>query len=157
MRFRLVKGEDQMEVQGSIDIAAQPGKIWPYLVQPSNILKWCVTFQKCEFSGQQQSGAGTPLYVEEKAGGPLMKIHFAATEWVENQKLAFKMTSGNFVKGYQIWWTIDSIPSGSRFSFAEDAKMPWGILGRLIAFLGRSGAEKHVKEMLAKLKSLAEA
>ena len=34
--------------------------------------------------------------------------------------------------------------------------MPWGILGKLIGLLGRSSTEKHVKEMLVKLKSLAE-
>jgi hypothetical protein len=34
--------------------------------------------------------------------------------------------------------------------------MPWGIIGKLIGFLGRSGSEKHLKEMLIKLKGLAE-
>ena len=54
------------------------------------------------------------------------------------------------------WWTMEKIPSGSRFNFIEDVKMPWGIFGKLIGFLGRSSSEKHVKEMLIKLKSLAE-
>jgi hypothetical protein len=151
-----IKGGDKVKVQRSIEISAPPEKIWPFLTQPPNILKWCITFQKCEFTGQQQSGVGLPFYVEEKAGGPLMKINFKVTEWVENQKVAFKMTSGNFVKSYEQGWTIGPIPSGSRFSFVEDVKMPWGILGRLIGFLGRSSSEKHVKEMLIKLKSLAE-
>jgi uncharacterized protein YndB with AHSA1/START domain len=146
-----------MKVQKSIEIAAPPEKIWPFLVVPSNILKWLTTFQKCEFSGQQQSGVGMTLYVEEKAGGPYLKIHFVVTEWVEYQKLAFKMTSGNFVKGYDQQLTIEPIPSGSRFNITEDVKMPWGIFGRLIGFLGHSGSEKHLKEAVNKLKSLAEA
>jgi uncharacterized protein YndB with AHSA1/START domain len=146
-----------MKIQRSIEIAAPQSKIWPFLVEPDNILKWCITFKKFEYTAGQRSGVGTPFYIEEKAGGPLMKINFIATEWVENQKLAFKMTSGNFVKGYEQWWTIEPMPSGSRFNFAEDVKMPWGILGRLIGSLGHSSSEKHVKEMLSKLKSLAEA
>lgn len=145
-----------MKIHSSIEIASPPEKIWPFLVEPEKILKWCITLQKFEYTGEQRGGAGTPLYFEEKAGGPLMKLNFTITEWVKNQKLAFKMTSGNFVKGYEQWWTIEPVPSGSRFNFAEDVKMPWGILGMLIGFLGRSGAEKHAKEMLIKLKRLAE-
>ena len=146
-----------MKVQRSIEIATPPGKIWPFLVLPSNILKWVTTFQKCEFSSQQHGGVGTTLYVEEKTGGPFMKINFVVTEWMENQKLAFKMTSGNFIKGYEQQWMLEAIPSGSRFNFIEDVIMPWGILGRLIGLLGRSSSEKHVKEALNNLKSLAEA
>ncbi|OGO20083.1 MAG: hypothetical protein A2144_07050 [Chloroflexi bacterium RBG_16_50_9] len=145
-----------MKVQRSIEIAAPPEKIWPFLTQPINIPRWCITFQKCELTGQQQSGVGLSFYVEEKAGGPLMRLNFKVIEWVENQKLAFKMTSGNFVKGYEQWWTIEPLPSGSRFNFAEDVKMPWGIFGKFIGFLNRSSSEKHVKEMLIKLKGLAE-
>jgi len=146
-----------MEVKKSIEIKATPHKIWPYLIEPDKILKWCITFKKFEYTTGQKSGVGTPFYVEEKAGGPLMKLNFAVTEWSENQELTFRMTSGNFVKGYEQRWTIKPVPSGSRFIFAEDVKMPWGILGKLIGLLGRSGSEAHVKDMLAKLKSLAEA
>ena len=146
-----------MKVQKSIEIAAIPQKIWLFLVEPDKILKWCITFSKFQYTTEQRSGVGTTFYVEEKAGGPLMKLNFTVMEWVENQKLAFRMTSGNFVKGYEQWWTIETIPSGSRFNFTEDVKMPWGILGRLIGFMGRSSSENHVKEMLTKLKTLAEA
>jgi hypothetical protein len=152
----LSEGGDDMKVKGSIEIAAPPEKIWPFLVQPTNMLKWCVTFQKCELVGQQRNGVGTSFYVEEKAGGPLMKLNFKATEWVDNQKLVFEMISGNFVKGYEQKWIVEPTISGSRFNFAEDVKMPWGILGGVIGFLGRSGSEKHVKEMLIKLKGLVE-
>ncbi len=30
-----------MKVQRSIEIAAPPEKIWPFLVEPEKILKWC--------------------------------------------------------------------------------------------------------------------
>jgi uncharacterized protein YndB with AHSA1/START domain len=115
-----------MEVQKSMEIAATPQKIWPFLVEPDKILKWCITFKKFQYTTGQRSGVGTPFYVEEKAGGPLMQLNFTVMELVENQKLAFRLTSGNFVKGYEQWWTIEPITSGSRFNFAEDVKMPMG-------------------------------
>ena len=146
-----------MKVQRSIEIAAPQGKIWQFLVEPSNILKWCITFKKFEYTTGQRSGIGTPFYVEEKAGGPLMKLNFTVTEWADNQKLAFKMASGNFVKGYEQRWAIEPIPSGSRFTFTEDVRLPYGVIGKFLGLFARSGSEAHVKEMLDKLKSCAEA
>jgi len=146
-----------MNVQGSIDIAAPPNKIWPFLVEPEKIMKWCVTYQKFEYTGDKRSGVGSTFYVEEKAGGPLMKLNFTVTDWAENQSLASKMTSGNFVKGYEQKMTLETTPSGSRFTFVEDVKMPYGPIGSIIGFLGKSSSQAHVKEMLNKLKNLTEA
>ena len=145
-----------MEVRESVEIAAPPEKIWPLLVEPENILKWCITFRKFEYRGEQRAGPGTCFYVEEKAVGPLMKLNFEATEWKENEALAFRMTSGTGVKSYQQRWAIEPAPSGSRFSFTEQVGMPFGIVGRLLGTVAQGSSERHVKEMLGKLKSMAE-
>jgi len=147
-----------MKVQRSIEIAASPQKIWPFLVEPEKILKWCITFKKFEYTGQQRSGVGTTFYLEEKVSPmPLMKLNFAVTEWAENERLAFKMTSGTGIKGYEQRWVAEPMPSGSRFTFTENFEMPFGIIGRLIGPLAQRGSMATVKKMLAKLKSLAEA
>src|SRR4030042_6389870 len=146
-----------MRAQRSIEIAAAPEKIWPFLVEPEKILQWCITFQKFEYTGEQRGGVGTPFYVEEKAGGPLMKLNFAVTDWAENERLAFRMTSGTFVKGYDQSWTVESIPLGSRVTLMEQVEMRFGIIGKLLGLVGQRSSETHVGEMLAKLKSLAEA
>ena len=114
-----------MKVQKSIEIAAPPDKIWPFLIEPEKILKWCITFLKFEYTGEQRSGLGTTFYLEEKAGGPLMKLNFRITEWVENERVAFSMISGNFVKGYEQSWAVEATPSGSRFTFMEEVKLPY--------------------------------
>jgi uncharacterized protein YndB with AHSA1/START domain len=146
-----------MRVQDSIEIAAPPSKIWPFLVEPDKILKWCITFKKFEYAGEQRSGVGTPFYIEEKAGGPLMKLNFAVTEWAENEKLAFNLTSGSGVKGYQQSWAVEATPSGSQFTLKEEVEMPFGVIGKLLGAVGKRSAEGHAREMLATLKSLAEA
>ncbi len=145
-----------MEVRRSIEIGVPQERIWQFLVEPDKILKWCTTFKKFEYTTGQRTGVGMPFYVEEKAGGPLMKLNFAITEWAENQKLAFRMTSGNFVKGYEQAWAIEPIATGSRFTFREDVKLPYGVIGKLMGIFARSSSEAHVKEMLVKLKALAE-
>ena len=64
-----------MKVQDSIDIAAPPEKIWPFLVEPERILKWYTLLQKFEYTSEQHSGVGTTFYMEEKAA-VLMKLSF---------------------------------------------------------------------------------
>ena len=147
-----------MRVQRSIEIAAPPEKIWPFLVEPEKILKWCITFKKFEYTSDQRSGVGTPIYIEEKAGPmPLMKLNFAVTEWVENERLAFSMTSGTGVKGYEQRWTVEATPSGSRFTFVEVVELPYGIIGKIMGLVGQRLSAATVAKMLAKLKSLTEA
>ena len=146
-----------MKVQKSIEIAALPDKIWPFLVEPEKILKWCITFLKLEYTGEQRSGVGTTFYIEEKAGGPLMKLNFRITECVENERVAFSMISGTFVKGYEQSWTVEATPLGSRFTFMEEVKLPYGIIGKIMGLFAQRGSEATVEKMLPKLKSLAEA
>ena len=147
-----------MRVGRSILITAPPEKIWPFLVEPEKILKWCITFKKFEYTGEQRSGVGTPFYLEEKAGPmPLMKLNFTVTEWVENERLAFRMTSGTGVKRYEQGWTVKATPDGSRFTFMEEVELPFGIIGKLIGLVGQRSSHATVGKMLVILKSLAEA
>ena len=146
-----------MKVQGSIEIAAPPEKIWPFLVEPEKILKWCITLEKFEYTGEQRSGVGTPFRFEERIPGRLMKLNFVVTEWAENERLAFNMTSGDFAKGYEQRWTVETTPSGSRFTFMEDIELPYGIIGEILGLFAQLGSQANVRKMLAKLKSLAEA
>ena len=147
-----------MRVQKSIEITVPPEKVWPFLVEPEKILKWCITFRKFEYTGDQRSGVGTPIYIEEKAGPmPLMKLNFTVAEWEENERIAFRMTSGNITKGYDIRWTIETIPSGSRFTFMEDFKFPFGIIGQFIGLVGQNVSKADIGKMLAELKNLTQA
>jgi hypothetical protein len=149
--------EGKMIVQKSIEIASPPDRIWSFLIEPEKIMKWCITLQNFKYTGEQRSGVGTPIYFEEKAAGQLMKLNFAITEWVEKQKIAFKLTSGNLVKGYAQRWAIETIPTGSKFTFWEEIKLPFGVLGKFIGLFGHGESQATVDKMLTRLKILAEA
>jgi hypothetical protein len=144
-----------MKIRKSIKIAASANKIWAFLVEPWNILKWCPVETVC-CTSDQKGGMGTPFYFEEKAVGRLLMMNFVITEWVINESVAFKMTSGNIVKGYEQRYTIQSISSGSLFTCVEDVKMPYGVFGRVAGFFRRFVSERRLKRMLGKLKALAE-
>ncbi len=146
-----------MQVRRSVEIAAPPERIWPLLAEPDNVMKWYPSLRRFQYEDAGQPGPGARVYAEEKASGMLMKLHFEVSDWVENRALALHMTSGTGVKGYDQRWTVEPLPTGSRFTFEEHVDLPYGPLGRLLGRVGQRSSEGHVKEMLAKLKVLAEA
>ncbi len=145
-----------MKVEKSIDIAAPPEQIWPFFTYPEKVMQWSITFKKFQYSGDQKSGVGTPLYIEEKAAGPLMKMDFEITEWEENERIRLQMTSKGPVKFYEQLWTLSPTDTGTKFTFYEEIVFPLGVIGKLIGLVGQSSSYKFVTEMQAKLKSLVE-
>ena len=147
-----------MRVQRSIDIAASPEKIWPYMTEPDKILKWLTTFKEFMYTGEKRNCVGTTFYVEEKPGPtPLLKIYFVITEWIKNERIAFRMTAGGWAKDYEQSWTLRETVAGCRFTFIEDFEFPFGVVGRLIGTVGQFSSGASVNKMLNILKNLAEA
>jgi hypothetical protein len=146
-----------MKAQKSIEINAPVEKIWPYLFEPEKVLQWCSTYKKFEFTSAQQGGVGTPLYIEEQAGGGLTKMQFEITEWQENTQLGLRMVSGASYKSYLQQLSLQPIPSGSRFTFKEEIILPYGVIGRLIGLLAERMSAATLDKMLLKLKALVEA
>ena len=146
-----------MKIEKSIEIAAPPERIWPFFIEPEKVLQWSITFRKFEFSGDQRRGIGTPLYIEEKAGGPLMKMNFEITEWVENKRIRLKMISGASLKSYEQLWTLSPTDTGTEFTFYEEIVFPLGVIGKLVGLATQGSSNKFVMEMQAKLKSIVEA
>ena len=146
-----------MRVQETIEIAAPPERIWPFFVEPDRVLQWYSTFRKFEYSGDSRSGVGTPLYIEEQAMGPLMKMNFEVTQWKENEELALRLVSGSGVKAYEHQWSLEPAASGSRFTFMEQIEFPYGVLGKLLGLVAQRMSAATVDRMLARLKALAEA
>ena len=146
-----------MKIQKTVEITAPPERIWPFFVEPERVLEWCSTFRKFEYTGDQRSGVGTPLYIEEQAVGPVMKMHFEVTEWKENDKLGLRMVSVSSVKSYEQEWSLEPTPSGTRFTFVEEIEFPFGVFGKLLGLIAQRMSAATVDKMQAKLKALAEA
>jgi Polyketide cyclase / dehydrase and lipid transport len=145
-----------MRVQKSIEIAAPPEKVWPFFVEPEKVLQWCTTFRRFEYTGAQRTGVGTPLYIEEQAGGRLSKMQFEVTEWTENQKLGLRMVSGASYPRYVQEYSLERCPAGSRCTFEEEIELPYGVVGRLLGRVAERSSAATVDRMEARLKELAE-
>lgn len=145
-----------MKVQKSIEIEASKESIWPFLVQPAKILEWYEPMHRLEYRGEQRGGIGTAFYAEEEAAGHLIKLNFVITDWVEYERIAFKMTSGDFVKSYEQQWTLETIPLGTRFTYTEDITLPYGAAGKVLGVFAHRSSLATVGAMLVKLKGFAE-
>jgi hypothetical protein len=146
-----------MRVEKAIEVNVPSNSIWPYFVEPERILQWCITFKRFEYTSNQHSGVGTPIYIEEQAGGPLMKMRFEISEWKENEAVGLKMVSGPMMKSYEQLWKIEATPSGSRVNFMEEIEFSMGIIGKLLNSIEAKTSVGTIDKMLAKLKSLVEA
>ncbi len=146
-----------MYVQESIEIAAPPSAVWPFLIDPAKVLQWCITFKKFEYTGQQRSGPGTPLYIEEDPGTGLTKMQFVVREWKENEHLGLKMVSGANYRCYELELLLAATPTGSRFTYSEEVVLPYGAIGKLIGLVGQPMSAATFRKMLLKLKALVEA
>lgn len=120
-------------------------------------MQWFTMLRKFEYIGEQRRGEGTTFFYEEHSSGQCLKLNFIVTEWIENKKLAFKLTSGSLKKDEQVW-SIEATSSGSRFTMFEDLEMPMGIFGKLIgALFGQMMIGGSMNKILDNLKKLAEA
>jgi hypothetical protein len=146
-----------MEMRGSIEIAAACEKIWPFLTEPEKIIKWCFPGEKLICTSEGHSGLGATFCFEERVAGRIVKLNLVVTEWIVNKMVAFKMTSGSFIKGLEQKCTLESVPSGSRFTCDVDVKLPYGILGKAAGLMRSRSSEGFLETMLGRLKILAEA
>ncbi len=146
-----------MRVSESIDIAAPPSRVWLFLIDPQKILQWCITFKKFEYCGEQRSGPGTPLYIEEDPGTGLTRMQFVVQDWRENERLDLRMLRGASYRSYDLHMSLEARNGGSRFTFSEELVLPYGILGRMIGALAEKMSAKTLHNVLSRLKVLAEA
>jgi len=146
-----------MRVRKSVEIASPPERVWPFFVEPEKVLQWCMTFKRFEYSGSQRSGVGTPVTIEEQAGGRLSRMQFEVTDWKENEKLALRMVSGASYRSYRQEFLLERTPSGSQVTFMEEIELPYGVIGKLLGLAAERMSAATVVKMEAKLKGLAEA
>jgi len=146
-----------MRVQKAIEVNVPANRVWPYFVEPERILQWCTTFKRFEYTSDQRSGVGAPIYIEEQAGGPLMKMRFEITEWKENEMVTLRMISGPMMKSYEQSWKLETTPTGSRINIRENVVFSFGIVGKLLDSIEARASVGTVDKMLVKLKSLVEA
>lgn len=151
-----------MRAEKSIDIAASPKKIWPFIVEVDKFLQW-ETVTRFEFTGERIDEVGTTFHIVDQAADELEKTCCVVTECLQDERLAFEYTQQN-VRDAMVY-SIEPTEAGSR------VKIVWSrnltdritdkILGLVFAAWGKTrmqkAIEEAIKKRLANLKGVAEA
>jgi hypothetical protein len=76
----------------------------------------------------------------------------------ENRRLAIESVSAHtlLIKKLEQCWEIESIPSGTCFTFIELIKIKGGVLGEFLGVLMRPIIRSTTRIILLKLKNIAE-
>jgi uncharacterized protein YndB with AHSA1/START domain len=143
-------------IHKEIIINAGPEKIWPFLVEPEKILKWCFTLESFEYTSSQKGGKNATFRYIDKGAVHKVEVNCVISEWIENKVISFKMISGTHFKSYEGTWSVEHGEGRSTFCFEEKTKMPYGIFGKLAGILSERRASAVVDDMLEKLKSNVE-
>ncbi|MFC1965220.1 SRPBCC family protein [Chloroflexota bacterium] len=146
-----------MRREMSVEIAAPSETVWPLLVEPEKLLKWCTILEEFRYTTEQQGGVGAPCYFKERTGGRVVKCHAVVTEWVENQRLTFKMDSSDFWKDYEETWTLEAMPSGCKATIRLRFELPDETAEIIENQSGERRPPPESENVMTNLKRLAEA
>lgn len=147
-------GEILARIDRFIEINAAPDKIWP-MVFWDKVPQWFGGVKKAEFTSKFKDAVGATAHVEGEAGGVRAWWDAETTEWVENERFAWRTTAGTFTGvGYM---TLTPTDSGTKTTFVMDYDLPYSLLGKIIDKL-RVGkdVDKDAVRGLEKLKEIAE-
>ena len=157
-----------MRVSMSVEIAAPPEVVWPYLTDPAKTrawfagtrtsagMGWAVSAETFHWTSEP-GGVGSTFRWCEETGDEQLNIDFETTEWDPPYVFGFRMTGGDLYESYDERWVIEETPFGSRFTFNDHVEFPYGPLGKVIGVFAARTARKTGRGILANLKRLAEA
>lgn len=139
----------------SIDIAAPADAVWNWIVEPEKYLVWNIDFSEYTIVDHTEDEVGTTYHMVGMKGGSEVKIDCVVTDWVENERFAFRGATKEGMKA-EGTFTIEATEEGCRVSFEEDLELP-GTKGRIIgALLLKKAKTKNIEESLQNLKNAVE-
>jgi uncharacterized protein YndB with AHSA1/START domain len=146
-----------MHVETSVEIGVPPEAVWALLDDPEKVLEWYFPWEEFEYTSDQQGGLGSTLFFRERMGVQSVGLHCTVTDWVEQEIIAFEMSEGpSLISHYTERWTLEAIPTGSRFTLTVQAEFPGRIINALLGPIAERGSAANVEKMMARLKLLAE-
>jgi uncharacterized membrane protein len=141
-------------IDKSVEINTTSDKVWE-MIYWDRLPEWLGTIKKAEYTSENKDSVGATAHINAEAAGVKAEWDVEITEYVKNEKAAWRTTAGNFTAiGLT---TINPTEAGTKIRFVIDYDLPYSILGGIIDKLrvGR-GIEKDIEEGLRKLKNILE-
>jgi hypothetical protein len=61
------------KIKESIWLDAEPGQVWPFLVEPRKKLQWLTEIHGQEWIDEEPAGVGTRFYVQKEVRGKMRR------------------------------------------------------------------------------------
>ncbi len=135
-----------------IDVASE--KVWP-LVFWDRMPEWMDQIKTAKYVSEYKDRVGATAHLSGQLGSIKAEWNAETTEWVENERFAWRTSSGTFT-GFG-WMMLTPVDSGTRATFVMDYDLPYSFLGvsidrmRVVRDL-----ERGTDRALEKLKRLVE-
>jgi uncharacterized membrane protein len=141
-------------IEKSIEIKAPGEKIWP-MVFWDKVPEWMDQIKKAEYTSKYRDRIGATAHVMGDAGSIKAEWDAETTEWIENEKFAWRTTAGSLT-GFGSF-TLSAVKAGTKATFLMDYDLPYSFLGKLVDKLRVSkDLEKGTEKALKKLKEITE-
>jgi uncharacterized membrane protein len=146
------------KVEKSIEIRAPPEKVWEMLAL-DRWSEWQVGggFTSLHMEGIKfTSEVNTPedKYRVGASARPKWEATFKVTESLKNEKITYLIEEQK--TNSTITLVLEPLGEGTKFKYAVNYEMPWGIFGKFIEKLFKGMGEGQLEKSLEKLKSILE-
>jgi uncharacterized membrane protein len=141
-------------IEKSVEINASPREVWQ-LITWDRVPEWYDSIKKVEWTSKGKMEVGATVRVLSEIAGVKGEWDAEITEFVDNQSVSWRTTSGNPTIIYHS--TLIPTDTGSKVTTAFDYDMPFSILGKIIDKLRvHKALEKDAQKALQKMKNAAE-
>ena len=138
-----------MRVVAEVLLPADPGSVWLVLLEWERQPEWMVDAASVRVVSPGRRGVGTRIAVRTRIlGVPLLTDHLEVTGWDPPRRLA--MRRRGFVRGLGTW-VLEPAPSGTRFAWIEELRVPVPLLGEVALLAYRPMLRRLMRRSLGNL------
>jgi uncharacterized protein YndB with AHSA1/START domain len=140
----------------SVVVPAPPERVWPVLVRWEDQPRWMRDAAFVRVVGPAREGVGVRLAVRTRVlGVALFTEPLEVTRWEPPRRLVVEHRGA--VRGLGTW-TLRPEGSGTRFTWAEELRLPPPVIGELVLLAYRPLLRRQMRRSLERLRdAVAEA
>lgn len=152
-----------VRIEKAIDIKAPPERVWELLAL-DRLEEWQMSprmqlpIRGMEFVSEVR--VPEDKYRVGATAQPKMEkedVLWTVTESLKNEKITY-LVEEQREKGITVTFTVvmEPVEEGTKFTYAGEVEMPWGVVGKLIQPFAKRMGEREIEMSLQKLKSILE-
>jgi uncharacterized protein YndB with AHSA1/START domain len=152
-----------VRIEKAIDISAPPERVWELLTL-DRLEEWLVS-PRMQLPIRGMAFISEVRVPEDKyrvgaTAQPKMEkedVLWKVMESRKNEKIVY-LVEEQREKGITVTYTVvlEPVEEGTKFTYAGELDMPWGVVGKLIQPFAKRMGEREIEMSLKKLKSILE-